>query len=81
MFHTTLSKGKHIAPRKKERYVIRAQVKGTGKYCVIRAQVIGTGTYCVIRAQVKGTGKYCVIGAQVKGTGNMLQARVKGQGN
>ena len=44
MFLTTLSKGKHIALRKKERYVIRAQVKGTGKYRVIRAQVIGTGT-------------------------------------
>ena len=56
MFHTTLSKGKHIALRKKERYTIRAQVKGTGKYCVIRAQVKGTGKYCVIRAQVKGTG-------------------------
>ena len=69
MFHTTLSKGKHITLRKKERYIIRAQVKGTGKYCVIRAQVKGTGKYCVIRAQVKGTGKYCVIRAQVKGTG------------
>ena len=56
MFHTTLSKGKHIALRKKKRYIIRAQVKGTGKYCVIRAQVKGTGKYCVIRAQVKGTG-------------------------
>ena len=75
MFHTTLSKGKHIALRKKERYIIRAQVKGTGKYCVIRAQVKGTGKYCVIRAQVKGTGKYCVIRAQVIGTGICYKPR------
>ena len=68
MFHTTLSKGKHIALRKKERYIIRAQVKGTEKYCVIRAQVKGTEKHCVIRAQVKQTGKYCVIRAQAKGT-------------
>ena len=77
MFHTTLSKGKYIALRKKERYIIRAQVKGTGKYCVIRAQMKGTGKYCVIRAQVKGTGKYCVIRAQVIGTGICYKPRLR----
>ena len=35
MFHTTLSKGKHIALRKKERYIIRAQVKGTGNIVLL----------------------------------------------
>ena len=67
MFHTTLSKGKHIVQRKKEGYIIRAQVKGTGKYCVTRAQVTGTGNYC-IKIQVKRTGRY-IIRTQVKGTG------------
>ena len=80
MFHTTLSKGKHIALRKKERYIIRAQVKETGKYCVIRAQAKGTGKYYVIRAQVKGTGNYCMI-VQVKRTGRyIIRAQVKGTG-
>ena len=53
MFDKTLSKGKHIAQRKKERY-IRAQVKGTGKYC-IEVQVKRTGRH-IIRTQAKGTG-------------------------
>ena len=42
MFHTTLSKGKHIAQRKKERY-IRARVKGTGEFCISESQGKGTG--------------------------------------
>ena len=42
MFHTTLSKGKHIAQRKKERY-IRAHVKGTGKH-IIESQEKGQET-------------------------------------
>ena len=36
MLHTTLSKGKQIAQRKKERY-IKVQVKRTGRH-IIRAQ-------------------------------------------
>ena len=82
MFHTTLSKGKHIVQRKKERYIIRAQKKGIGKYCVIRAQVTGTGNYCInvqvkrtrrysIRAQVKGTGKYCKPGSKDRVTNHL----------
>ena len=61
MFHTTLSKGKHIAQGKKERY-IRAQVKGTGKYC-IEAQVKRTGRH-IIRTQAKGTGNIANLGSK-----------------
>ena len=75
MFHTTLSKGEHIVLRKKEKYIIKAQVKGTGKYCVIRAQVKGTGKYC-INVQVKRTGRY-IIRAQVKGTGKYYKPKSK----
>ena len=66
MFHITLSKGKHIAQGKKERYITKVQVKRTGRY-IIRAQVKGTGKYC-IKVQVKRTGRY-IIRAHVKGTG------------
>ena len=51
MFHTTLSKGKHITQRKKERY-IRAHVKGTGKFCN-KVQVKRTGKH-IIESQEKG---------------------------
>ena len=78
MFHTTLSKGKHIAQKKKERYIIKVQVKRTGRY-IIRAQVKGTGTYC-IKVQVKRTGRHS-IKVQVKRTGrHIIRAQVKGTG-
>ena len=67
MFHSTLPKGKHIALTKKEKCIIIAQVKGTGKYCVIRAQVKGPGNHC-INVQVKRTGRH-IIRDQVKGKG------------
>ena len=69
MLHTTLSKGKHIAQRKKERY-IRAQVKGTGEFCVVKSQVTGTGKYC-IEVQVKRTGRH-IIRAQAQGQENIV---------
>ena len=55
MSHTTLSKGKHNALKEKEKYIIRTQVKGTGKYCVIRAQVKGTGKYYKPRSKDRVT--------------------------
>ena len=44
MFHTTLSKGKHTAQRKKERY-IGVQVKRTGKH-TIESQEKRDRRYC-----------------------------------
>ena len=61
MLHTTLSKGKHTAQRKKERY-ITAQVKGTGEFCIIEVQVKRTGRH-IIGAQ-KRDRKYCKPGSK-----------------